>query len=248
MIEDTTSTAGRYTENFLDHIVDGLPKFLGALLILLISYLIAKAVSATVHKLLDKARLNQHVHAGKGGNIIQRAVPNPSSLLASITYWAIFLFGVSIAVSALGIPFLVDFVRAIYGYLPNVFAAILIFLVAGGISGAIATLVTNTMGDTATGKIVSAAAPVLVMVIAVFMILNQLQIAPAIVTITYAALLGSSALGLALAFGLGGRDVASKMLQDLYAKGQQHKEGVVVDLKHGANQAKKKADNLREQL
>ena len=64
------------------------------------------------------------------------------------------------------------------------------------------------------------AAPALVMGIAVFMVLNQLRIATDIVTITYAALMGAVALGAALAFGLGGRDVASRMLEEAYRRGQ----------------------------
>jgi hypothetical protein len=185
------------------------------------------------------------VHAGAGGNVLQRAIPDPSELISKIVYWVIFFFGVSLAVSVLGISVLADFVRSIYGYLPNVLAAFLIFLVASAVSAAVVALVTNTMGGTPTGKIVGAAVPVLVMGIAVFMILNQLKIAPAIVTITYAALLGSVSLGMALAFGLGGRDVAARTLEDLYAKGQTHKGRVAADFKHGANQAKNKADDLR---
>ena len=60
------------------------------------------------------------------------------------------------------------------------------------------------MGDTATGRIVRTVAPTLIMAIAVFMILDELQIAQNIVLITYAALMGAIALGMALAFGLGG--------------------------------------------
>jgi hypothetical protein len=63
-----------------------------------------------------------------------------------------------------------------------------------------------------------------VLAIAVFMALNQLKIATEIVTITYAALLGSLALGSALAFGLGGRDVASRMLEDTYRRGKLERE------------------------
>lgn len=59
--------------------------------------------------------------------------------------------------------------------------------------------------------------------LAVFMVLNQLRIATEIVTITYAALMGAIALGVALAFGLGGRDVASRMLEDAYRRGQEER-------------------------
>lgn len=246
-MRDNANTAGDYVSNFLTHIVDGLPKFLGALAIILIGYLIAKAIAAAVHNVLGRAQLNQRLHSGTGGNFIQRALPNPMGVIASITYWVIFLFAISIAVSLLGIPALVQIVEGIYDYIPNVIAAVLIFLAAGAISGAVATLIANAMGDTPTGKIVGTAAPVVIMGIASFMILNQLKIAPAIVTITYAALIGSAALGMALAFGLGGRDVASRMLSDLYEKGQQHKGRVAADVKTGAARAKDKADDLRSQ-
>jgi uncharacterized membrane protein len=245
-MRENAKDAGDYLASFLTQIVDGLPRFLGFLAILLIGYLIAKAVAAAVHNLLGKAQINQRLHTGAGGNFIQRALPNPQGLLATITYWVIFLFAASIAVSVLGIPALVQIVEGVYDYLPNVLAAVLIFMVAGAVSGAVATLVANAMGDTPTGKIVGTAVPIVIMGIASFMILNQLKIAPAIVTITYAALLGSAALGMALAFGLGGRDVAAKMLSDLYDKGQAAKGRASADFRTGANRAKDKAQDLRD--
>ena len=81
-------------------------------------------------------------------------------------------------------------------------------MIAGVVAAAVGGLVARTMGDTPTGKVVGSVVPVLVMAIATFMILNQLQIAPEIVTITYAALIGGVFLAMALAFGLGGREVA----------------------------------------
>ena len=100
----------------------------------------------------------------------------------------------------------------------------LIFVVAALVSGAVAAGVTKVMGNTPTGKIVAAVVPAVVMVIAIFMILDQLQIAEQIVTITFAAIMGALALGLALAFGLGGRDVAGRLLEDAYEKGRAAKD------------------------
>jgi small-conductance mechanosensitive channel len=247
-MRNQVDSGGVYVNDFLHHIVNGLPKLLGALLLLFIGYLIAKAISSIVRRALFKARLNEHLHSGQGGNIIQRAIPNPARFVASAVYWVIFLFALSIAVSALGIPALVEFVRGVYAYIPNVIAAVLIFLVAGAISAGIAGLVTRTMGDTPTGKVVAAAGPVVVMGLAAFMILNQLKIAPAIVTITYAAIVGSAALGMALAFGLGGREVAGQLLQGLYEKGQQNKGAVAADFRKGGREAKRKGDDLRAQM
>lgn len=115
--------------------------------------------------------------------------------------------------TTLGIDALTDFVAAIYSYLPNVLMALVIFFVALAIAGGIAGIVQRTMGDTGLGSIVKTVAPVIVLAIAGFMILDALEIATSIVTITYAALMGSIGLGMTLAFGLGGREVAAQMLQ-----------------------------------
>ena len=84
------------------------------------------------------------------------------------------------------------------------------------------------------------------MAIATFMILNQLQIATEIVTITYAALIGGVFLAMALAFGLGGREVAGQMLGDAYTKGQEHKGQVKHDMQTGRDRAQQDAHKAKD--
>jgi hypothetical protein len=81
--------------------------------------------------------------------------------------------------------------------------------------------------------------------IAVFMILNQLQIAPAIVTITYAVLLGSLGLGMALAFGLGGRETAAQLVSGAYTKGQQQSGQVKNDMRTGKDRGQQHAERAK---
>jgi hypothetical protein len=225
-----------------------LPNLLGFLVILFIGYVIARVVKGILTKVLDKVGLDKALHSGQTGRYVEQVSPgaSPSRLVGTIAFWFLFLGAVSLAVSALKIPALTTFVSAIYGYLPNVIAAVIIFVVAGAIAGAVAALVTKVMGDTPTGKLVASVVPVLVMGIAVFMILNQLQIAPAIVTITYAALIGGVFLAMALAFGLGGRDVASRMLNDAYDKGQQNKDRVKEDMQTGKDRAQRDAQQVKD--
>ena len=142
-----------------------------------------------------------------------RVVRSPSALLGSRHLLGCVPRRTLVAVDVLGIAALEDLVRSVWAYIPNVLAALLIFVVAGAIAGGVGGLVERTMGDTPTGGIVKTVAPVLVMAIAFFMILDQLEIATTIVTITYAALIGAIALAMAIAFGLGGRDVASRLLE-----------------------------------
>ena len=177
-----------------------------------------------------------------------RVIKSPSKLLGTLTFWAIFLGALSIAVDVLGIAALEDLIHSVWAYIPNVLAALLIFLVASLIATALVELVDRTMGDTPTGGIVKAVAPVLVMAIALFMILDQLNIASNIVTITYAALIGAVALGMALAFGLGGRDVAGRILESAYTKGQLAKDDVIRDVQTGVQRGKTQESAASQRL
>jgi hypothetical protein len=147
------------------------------------------------------------------------------------------VFVIVSAVGTLNIPAVTGFVNLVLSYLPNVLAALLIFLVAAAIAAAVGGLVHRTMGDTPTGRVARSAAPTLVMAIAVFMILNQLGIAQTIVNATYIALIGAVALGSALAFGLGGRDAAADLINSGYRRAQQNAGQVRNDLQTGRERA-----------
>jgi Conserved TM helix len=209
-----------------------LPNLLGFLVLVLVGYLVAKVVGTAVQKGLEKAGLDRKLHESDANRYVEMVMSGarPSRGIARVVFWLIFAFFLFSAVGALGIPALTAFMNGVLAYLPNIIAAILIFVVAAMIAGAVAAGVTKVMGDTPTGKIVASILPALVMVIAMFMILEQLKIAEEIVRIAFAATMFALALGLALAFGLGGRPVAQKMLEDAYRKGLEHKDQVKRDM------------------
>jgi hypothetical protein len=209
----------------IDDLIGFLPRLIGFLLIVLIGYLVAKALSKVVALALEKLGTDRALTSGTSGEYVEKLAPDvsPSNLIGRVVFWFIMLGVLSIAISSLGIAALNDFLADVFSYLPNVVAAILIGVIAVAIAGAVARLVTSALGETPIGRLLATALPALVMAIAVFMILNQLRIATEIVTITYAAVMGALALGMALAFGLGGRDVASRMLEDAYRRGREER-------------------------
>lgn len=227
----------------LDTLFGFLPNLLGFLVILIVGYFVARIVKSVVAKLLDKAGLDRHLHSGQTGEYVERISPgaSPSRLIGSVVFWFIFLFVLSAAIGALQIPAVTAFMNQVLAYLPNVVVAVLIFVIAGVVAAGVAGLVAKTMGDTPTGKVVASVVPALVMGIAIFMVLNQLRIAPEIVQITYTALIGALALGLALAFGLGGREVAAEMLRGAYRKGQEQRGQVKADLETGKERGRQQA-------
>jgi len=239
---------GNSIERAFDVFFAWLPALVGALVILVIGYIVASVVGKIVGRVLQRAGFDRALLSGQVGTSVQKVTSSPSELVGTLAFWFILLGTISLVVSVLGINALTNFVAAVYAYLPNVLAALLIFLVASAISAGIATLVTKVMGDTGLGKIVATVAPILVMTFATFMILEQLKIAHDIVITTYTLLLGAIALASALAFGLGGREVAGRMLESAYQKGQENKEQIKQDFDTGVSRAKDEAKAKKEEL
>jgi hypothetical protein len=224
------------------------PRFLGFLAVLIVGYFVAKMVASLLARVLRRVGLDERLRTGTAGNWITRVTRSPSELIGRIAFWLIFLGAVSIALDVLGIQALQDFIGTVWAYVPNLIAAFLIFLVAAAIAAGVGAIVARTMGETTTGKVIATVVPILIMAIAGFMILDQLRIAETIVTITYASLLGAIALGMALAFGLGGRDVAARMLEGAYQAGQQNREQVKRDLQQGRERAREEIDQKRAEM
>ncbi len=242
----TIPTAAAVTDSLLtglNEIVAFLPNLIAFLVIVIVGYIVAAIVKKIITSLLSRLGVDKRLTQGPGGPYIEQASPrgSPSALLANVVRLLIVFAALVVGAGRLGIPEVTAFFAGIVAFLPNLLAALLIFLVAGALAGAIGGIVARTMGDTSTGKVVGSAAPALIMTIAVFMILTELGIAEQIVQITYVVLLGSIGLGLALAFGLGGRDTASKLVSDAYDKGQRNQEQVKQEMRTGRERGRQEA-------
>jgi hypothetical protein len=241
---------GDSVQQALDSFFGFLPNILGFLVILLIGYIIAKVARKAIATLLQKVGLDKALHNSDAGQYVERVSPgaSPANLIGAVAFWFVFLFAISAAIGALKIPALSDFIAQVQAFLPNIIVAAIIFVVAAALAGVVGGAAHKLMGDTPTGKIVRAVIPGLILAIGTFMVLDQLQIAPQIVTITYAALLGMLALAGALAFGLGGREVAGDLLRNAYDSGQQNKDQVKRDVQQGRQRAEQKADQHQDRI
>jgi Conserved TM helix len=231
----------------LDSLIGFIPNLLGFLVILVIGYVIARVVRMVIAKLLEKVGLDRALHRTQVGQYVERASPaaRPSRLIAAIAFWFIFIYAIAAAVGALKIPALTNFMANVQNYLPNLVAAVLIFVIGAALAGGVGVFADRLMGDTSTGRVARAVGPGLILAIVVFMVLTQLKIAPTIVSATYIALIGMLALAGALAFGLGGRELASDMLRDAYRTGRDNRGQIKQDLQTGRARAEMQADQIR---
>jgi hypothetical protein len=241
---------GDSVQQGLDSFFNFLPNLIAFLVILLVGFLIARVLGGIARKAFEKLGLDRALQESDAGRYVERVSPGakPSNGVGRAVFWLAMVFVAAIAIGALKIPAVTGFMNQVLAYLPNVIAAIVIFVVAAAIAGAAGAAVTKLMGDTTTGKLVAAVVPTLVLVIGLFMVLNQLKIAEEIVTITFAALLGSLGLGMALAFGLGGRHVAGRLLDEAYRRGQEERGRVRRDIEVGKERAQDQVQTAKPGL
>ena len=227
-----------------------LPRLVGALVILLIGWFVARLVARIVGRALQSAGADKALTNGRAGAYKEQFAPSlqPSGVIATVVFWFIFGWAILLAISTLGIQALQDAVANVVAYLPDVVAAILILLVAIAIAGAVGGIAARLAGGTVLGKLVQTVVPTLIITIALFMALVQLKIATQIVVATYVLVLGAIALGFALAFGLGGRDVAAQMLQSAYVSGQNAMPQLRDEMQRAKEQGAADVETLKSKL
>lgn len=232
-------------ENIVNRIIEFLPNLLGAIAILIVGYIVAKGLEGLVRKALNRARFDRAIHNSSAGNTISRVIESPSRLGGRMTYWLVFIGAISLAVSALNLPVLNDLLSTVYSYVPNVVAAVVIFLIASAVSAGAAKFVLRVMGRTPIAKLIATGIPAITMSLAAFMILNQLGIAKDIVNILFTAIVGAIALGLALAFGLGGRDVARELLEQAADSARNNSDRIKSEASQAAEATKREVNRMK---
>jgi len=188
----------------LDTVVQFLPKLVGFLLILVIGYVIAKALQKIVNKVLEKVGFDHAVERGGIKKALARSQYDASDILARIVFYAVMLFVLSTAFGVFGQNPISDYLSAIIGYLPKVFVAILILVIASAVAAGVKLLVQNTLGGLSYGRVLANVASTVILALGVIAALDQLQIAQNVVNaVLYATL--AAVVGIAVvAIGGGG--------------------------------------------
>jgi hypothetical protein len=180
---------GQSLSNALDSVLEFLPKLIGFLLILIIGYIIAKIIAKIITKVLQKVGFDKAVEKGGVKKALDKSQYDASAILAKIVFYAVMLFVLSTAFGVFGDNPISDYLAAIIGYLPKVFVAILIVVIASAIAAGAKSLIQNSLGGLSYGAVLANVVSVLILALGVIAALNQLQIAENVVNgLLYAGL------------------------------------------------------------
>jgi len=215
-----------------------LPQLAAALGILLAGYAIAKMIERGAEKALRRIGFDRWMHEGGVIEALERAgtTLDPSTALAKLVFWTVMLLVILLAANALGLMVVSTLFSELLAYIPSVITAVIILILGIVLGEFVKELVLASAGAVPGGPTLARAAKGAVIVLAVFMALEQLGIAEDIVLVAFIAVVGAAALATGIAFGLGGREVAAAITRDWYER-TRRRPRVVREARPGASGA-----------
>jgi hypothetical protein len=215
-MEVTTVVTGAWNA-FATKITSFLPELIGAIIIFVAGWIIARLMKLAVEKLLKLVRFDTATDKTGVKNFLKKGeiVKTPSEIVGTLVYWFIMILVLIASLDALGLPIVSDMLNSIFLYIPNVVAAIIV-LVLGLLLGNLLDAVVKTGASNAGFKNAKGLGKLSFYSIVFFsaaIALIQLGIGEEVVESAFELAFGAAALALALAFGLGGRDVAAGYLK-----------------------------------
>ncbi len=191
-------------ENAWSNVATFVPKLAAALVIVLVGYLVAKLISRILDRVLERVGFDRVVERGGVRQVLARSRYDASDLLARLVFWTIMLLVLQLAFGVFGANPVSELLRGLIAYLPNIFVAILILVIAAAIARAVTELLSSLLGAMQGGQLLARGAGIAILVFAVFAALDQLQIAPRIVTGLWYGLLAAVVGSVIVAVGGGG--------------------------------------------
>lgn len=223
------------------------PALFGALVILFAGYLVAKIIEKATARLLRRMHLNQLLERGGVMHAVERSGSqmNPAKVLANLLFWCVMFAVLLIAASAIGLESLANVFSELVSYIPSVIAAIVIIILGIVLGGFVGGLIMASAGGLHGGPWLARTGRVGVIVLAVFMALQELGIATDIVTTAFAILFGAVALALSLSFGLGNRELAGEVTREWYQRYQAERRAI--DAEAAADEAEERAEETSDE-
>lgn len=206
----------------LDTMVGYLPNLIGALLLLLVGWLLARVVRAVAGRLGETVNriLDRFVRIGSPARF--RLSPRALKLIGNAAFWLVILFFITAATRVAQLDAFSSWLGRILAYLPTLLAGALIVLAGYLVSALVRDLVAATLGSAgvAQSELFGAAAQGATFLTAAVIGIDQIGIDVTVLIALIAIVVGAVLAGLSLAFALGSRDFVSNLIGAHYL--QQH--------------------------
>ncbi len=206
-------------------LLGAIPKIIGFLIILIIGWFIASLIAAAVAAVLRTIRFNDLAQrSGITGFVRNMGLQHdPAGVVADIVKWFVRLIVLVAAFDSLGLPAVSNVFQSFLLWIPNLVVALVVLVIAGILANAAGDLVRGAVTEAgfSNPNFLSMLAKVAIWGFGIIVAVNQIGIATVLVDTLFTAFVGALALAFALAFGLGGRETAARIVEDFYNRTQE---------------------------
>jgi hypothetical protein len=226
--------------NALNAFLNAVPLVIGALLIIIIGWIIAGALARVVSEVLRRVGADRLFaeHSGRVYGERTRDI-KPSVVAGELVKWLVRLVFLVAAANVLGLTQVSELLNDVLLWIPNLIVAAIILLVAPLLARFVRSAIevgAGEMGFT-NAPLLGRIAEIAIVAFAVIIAINQIGIAANLVNILFIGIVAALALAFGLAFGLGGRDVAGRLTQQWYEQSQDAAARVMAHAEDAAAQA-----------
>jgi hypothetical protein len=223
MWENFVRELARTMDEILRSFARFLPRFLEMLVIVFVGWLIAYILKVLLRSLLKITRFDKlSEHMGATQLLRGVALPSLTELVSRFVFWVAWLGFILLGISVLGVVGIEEHVASFFGFLPRLFAALFILffglLAASFFSRTV--LLGGVNADLPSPRLISWAVRTMAILFVISMAFEELGVGSKTMIVAFALTFGALMLGLALAFGLGGKDLAKKYLERRFARDQ----------------------------
>ncbi len=207
---------------FWVELVHFVPKLLAAMVILFFGWLVAKAVRIGVKRILELTHFDTFAQRSGLEEFMRSAnyKVTLSGIISEVVYWLVILLFVITGANSLGLNEVAALLKELASYLPHIIVAILVVIFGTLFARFINRLVFAWLHSIKFEQalIISTSAEYCIQILAIFIALEQLGIGMQLIHSLFVIVFGAVFLALAIAFGLGGRDWAAKVIDQAQKK------------------------------
>lgn len=206
-------------KSMLSQVVGFIPTLFISLGILIVGYVVARVLTKLIVKLLRTIEFDKisdtisFTHILKTGGIKEK----PSTLVGCVTYWVMMVMVLIMTVKAFGLPLADNFLDKLFAYIPNVVLGTLVLIIGMLIAKVVSTVVYVTAKNTdmPAPDTLKHLTKLAIMAYVAIMFLKEIGFISLFIGVNHTIFITGIVFSLALAFGLAGRDLASKYLDVL---------------------------------
>jgi len=222
MVFDWYSVTFQALQNLWQGFLNFIPTLIGAILVFIVGWFIAIAIGKLVAEILKRIKFDRLFEKGAWKAALEKAELkiSASEFIGAIFKWVLIIVFLQVAVGILGWMQFAVLLGKVIGYLPNVIVAALIFVVAVVMADIVEKVVVAAAEGAkfAYTHLAGAIVKWSIWIFAILAILRQLIIVPELVEVLFKALVYGIVAMLVISFGLGGKEVATEILQNLKKK------------------------------